>query len=120
VIELDPSRANTEQRQHAVLHIVKLVKNQLREYDVVARVDEYQVGLALVGYKLQEAQNWTETMRREVASSPVEVDGKRLAFTVSVGIAQAEPRDTWDDVIAHAHAALAVSRKSGNKVTVFA
>lgn len=120
VIELDPSRATTEQRQYAVLHVLRLIKEQLREYDVVARVDEYQLALALGGYKLQEAQNWTETMRREVASSPVDVQGKRLSFTVSVGIAQAEPRDTWDDVIAHAHAAVGVSKKSGNRVTVFA
>jgi diguanylate cyclase (GGDEF)-like protein len=120
VVELDPSRTSAEQREHAVLHVLKLIKEQLREYDVVARVDEYQIALALGGYKLQEAQNWVETMRREVASSPVDVQGKRLSFTVSIGIAQAEPRDNWDDVIAHAQAALGVSKKSGNKVTVFA
>jgi diguanylate cyclase (GGDEF)-like protein len=120
VVELDPSRTSAEQREHAVLHVLKLIKEQLREYDVVARVDEYQIALALGGYKLQEAQNWAETMRREVASSPVDVQGKRLSFTVSIGIAQAEPRDNWDDVIAHAQAALGVSKKSGNKVTVFA
>lgn len=119
-IELDPSRTTAEQREHAILHVLKLIKEQLREYDVVARVDEFQLALALGGYKLQEAQNWAETMRREVASSPVEISGKRLSFTVSVGIAQAEPRDNWDDVIAHAHAALGVSKSSGNKVTVFA
>ena len=120
MIELDPSRTNAEQREQAMLHVLKLVKNQLREYDVVARADEFQIALGLVGYKLQEAQNWTETMRREVASSPVDIQGKRLAFTVSVGIAQAEPRDAWDDVIAHAQAALEISKKTGNKVTVFA
>lgn len=120
VVELDPSRTSAEQREHAVLHVLNLIKEQLREYDVVARVDEYQIALALGGYKLQEAQNWAETMRREVASSPVDTQGKRLSFTVSVGIAQAEPRDNWDDVIAHAQAALGVSKKSGNKVMVFA
>ncbi|MEY2718745.1 MAG: hypothetical protein RLZZ273_111 [Bacteroidota bacterium] len=120
MIELDPSRTNAEQREQAMQHVLKLVKNQLREYDVVARADEFQIALGLVGYKLQEAQNWTETMRREVASSPVEIQGKRLSFTVSVGIAQAEPRDAWDDVIAHASAALEISKKTGNKVTVFA
>jgi diguanylate cyclase (GGDEF)-like protein len=120
MIELDPSRTNAEQREQAMLHVLTLVKNQLREYDVVARADEFRIALGLVGYKLQEAQNWTETMRREVASSPVDIQGKRLSFTVSVGIAQAEPRDAWDDVIAHATAALEISKKTGNKVTVFA
>lgn len=120
MLQLDPSRATPEQRMHAMLHVLRLVKDQLRDYDVVARIGEEQIALALIGYKLQEAQNWTETMRREVASTPVEIAGKRLAFTTSIGIAQAEPRDSWDDLIAHAQAAVEVSLRSGNKVTVFA
>lgn len=120
IVRLDASRTTQEQREFAILHVLKLVKEQLREYDVVSRVGPDTLGLALVGYKLQEAQNWTETMRRGVASSPVEIDGKRLSFTVSIGIAQAEPRDQWDDLIAHAEAALGISVKTGNKVTVFA
>ena len=120
MVHLDASRADQQQRMHALLHVLRLVKDQLREYDVVARFADEQIALGLIGYKLQEAQNWTETMRREVASSPVSIDGKRLSFTVSIGIAQAEPRDTWDDLIAHANAALDVSMRSGNKVTVFA
>jgi PleD family two-component response regulator len=59
-------------------------------------------------------------MRRDIASTPVDVEGKRMSFTVSIGLAQAEPRETWDDLIAHANAALEVSRRSGNRVTVFA
>ncbi len=120
MLHLDPLRASPEQRMHALLHVLRLVKDQLRDYDVVARVGEEQIALGLIGYKLQEAQNWTETMRREIASTPVDVHGKRFAFTASIGLAQAEPRDDWDDLIAHAQAALDVSLRSGNKVTVFA
>jgi diguanylate cyclase (GGDEF)-like protein len=120
MLQLDPSRASAEQRMHALLHVLRLVKEQLRDYDIVARFADEQIALGLIGYKLQEAQNWTETMRREVASTPVDINGKRLSFTTSIGLAQAEPRDTWDDLIAHANAALDVSMRSGNKVTVFA
>ncbi|MBK6291033.1 MAG: GAF domain-containing protein [Candidatus Kapabacteria bacterium] len=120
MVHLDPSRTNAEQRERALLHILRIVKNQLRDYDIVARVESDQLALGLVGYRLQEAQNWTETMRREIASTPVDIDGKRLSFTVSIGIAQSEPRDEWDDLIAHATAALDVSKRVGNKVTVFA
>lgn len=120
MVHLDPSRTNAEQRERALLHILRIVKNQLRDYDIVARVEVDQLALGLVGYRLQEAQNWTETMRREIASTPVDIDGKRLSFTVSIGIAQSEPRDEWDDLIAHATAALDVSKRVGNKVTVFA
>lgn len=120
IVHLDPSRASTEQREHAVLHILRMMKQQLREYDILARLDADHLALGLVGYKSQEAHNWTETMRRDIASTPVDVEGKRMSFTVSIGLAQAEPRETWDDLIAHANAALEVSRRSGNRVTVFA
>ncbi|MBC8124274.1 MAG: GAF domain-containing protein, partial [Candidatus Kapabacteria bacterium] len=120
MLNLDPSRTTEEQRERAILHVLRMVKGQLREYDIVARLSTDQLALGLVGYRLQEAQNWTETMRREIASTPVDIDGKRLSFTVSIGIAQSEPRDTWDDLIAHANAALDVSKRVGNKVTVFA
>lgn len=120
IVHLDPSRASAEQREHAVLHVLRMMKQQLREYDILARIDADHLALGLVGYKSQEAHNWTETMRRDIASTPVDVDGKRMSFTVSIGLAQAEPRETWDDLIAHANAALEVSRRSGNRVTVFA
>lgn len=120
IVNLDPSRASAEQREHAILHVLRMMKQQLREYDILARLDADHLALGLVGYKSQEAHNWTETMRRDIASTPVDVDGKRMSFTVSIGLAQAEPRETWDDLIAHAHAALDVSRRSGNRVTVFA
>ncbi len=119
-MSIDPSRTLPEQQEQALAHILKLVREQLRDYDIVARVGTTDVALGLIGYKLQEAQNWTESMRRTIASTPVDVDGKRVAFTVSVGVAQAEPRDAWDDLIAHAEAALDVSKRTGNKVTVFA
>ncbi len=120
IVHLDPSRASAEQREHAVLHVLRMMKQQLREYDILARIDADHLALGLVGYKSQEAHNWAETMRRDIASTPVDVDGKRMSFTVSIGLAQAEPRETWDDLIAHANAALEVSRRSGNRVTVFA
>lgn len=120
VVNLDPSRTTEEQRSRAVLHVLRLIKKQTRGYDVIARIADDALAVGLIGYRIQEAQNWTEIMRREIASSPVEIDGKRLSFTVSIGLAQAEPRDEWDDLVAHANAALDVSKRTGNKVTVFA
>jgi hypothetical protein len=36
-----------------------------------------------------------------------------------VGIAEANPEDTWDSLLTHASAALNISAKQQNKVTVF-
>lgn len=120
LIKLDPSRSPAEHREHALLGIARVVQKQIRDYDVLARFGPDEIALGLSGYKLQDAQNWTESMRREIASSPVDLAGKRVSFTVSIGIAQAETKLAWDDVLAHAMAALEVSTKAGNRVTPYA
>ena len=56
MLHLDPSRTTEEQRERAILHVLRMVKGQLREYDIIARLDIDQLALGLVGYRLQEAQ----------------------------------------------------------------
>jgi len=63
---------------------------------------------------------WTETtLRKEIASSIIDMDGKRFSVTVSIGVAESTPRDTWDVLLNNAYDVLAMSQKSTNKVTVF-
>jgi diguanylate cyclase (GGDEF)-like protein len=100
-------------------HVLDKVRQQVREYDVVARYDSDVVAVALVGYASQEAQFWTENLRRDVASSAINVDGKRLAATISVGVAESDPRENWQSVLEHATTALEISSRQQNKVTLY-
>jgi len=63
---------------------------------------------------------WTENIRGKIASSIIEVDGRRFSVTVSIGVAEATPRDSSETLFANALQVLGRSEKLTNKVTVFA
>ncbi len=123
LIRIDPARATSgtdNSVQLALLqHVLGRVRALIREYDVIGRYDDDVIAVGLVGYASQEAQFWTENLRRDVASSAVNIDGKRLAATISVGVAEASPRETWQTVLENAATALEISSRAQNKVTLF-
>jgi PleD family two-component response regulator len=99
--------------------VLSRVRTLVREYDVVGRYDHDVIAVGLVGYASQEAQFWTENLRRDVASAATTIDGRRLTATVSVGVAESSPRETWQTVLENATTALEISSRSQNKVTLF-
>ena len=110
---------SAEVQQQVMKKMIDRVREQLRDYDIVGKFSENTLIIGLVSYKSQEAQFWVEGLRRDIASSPFDVQGKRITATISVGIAESNPEDTWDSLIDHASAALDISAKQQNKVTVF-
>jgi len=63
---------------------------------------------------------WTENIRGKIASSIVDVEGRRFSVTVSIGVAEATPRDSAETLFANAQTVLARSEQQTNKVTVYA
>jgi|GEM_PF-406775 len=124
LVRIDTSRAlsdlSNEQSQHILSHVLNLVKAQLRDYDVIAHLGENLLAIGLIGYNSQQAQMWTENIRGKIASSIIEVDGRRFSVTVSIGVAEATPRDSSETLFANALQVLGRSEKLTNKVTVFA
>ncbi|NQW30926.1 MAG: GAF domain-containing protein [Ignavibacteria bacterium] len=123
VIRIDKSKiieeAPAEHFETMVLSVLNTIKNQLRDYDVVGRIGRGTVAIGLVAYKAADAQLWTDNLRRDIASNVIEIENKRFSLTVSIGIAQANPRDDWSALTKNALLVLAESEKIGNKVTVF-
>lgn len=101
-------------------HVLNLLRDGIRDYDILARVDRGTIALGLVGSTAQKTQLWMERTRREIASSVISINGRRSTVTVSIGIAEVEPSESYDVLIANARAVLARSMKQTNKVTVFA
>ncbi len=124
LVRIDQSRALTgippEQSQRILLHVFDLVKAQLRDYDVVANIGGNVLAIGLIGYKSQQAQMWTENIRGKIASSIIDVDGRRFSVTVSIGVAEATPRDSAETLFANALIVLGRSEQQTNKVTVYA
>jgi GGDEF domain-containing protein len=59
-------------------------------------------------------------MRKDIASSIMEFEGRRFSATVSMGIAEFDAAEPWDRLLDNAYQALTMSSRHGNKVTVFA
>ncbi len=123
IVRLDPSGKGGDDPQRTdrvLLHVLAKLRNELRPYDLLGRIDVDQVAVGLVGAKAQQAQIWTERMRKEIASSIIDIDGKRFSATVSIGVAEAVPTEAWDRVLDNAYHALTIAGRQGNKVVVFA
>ena len=122
LIRIDPTKSagDDEDSQHQVFaDVLDRVQKQVREYDILGRYGEDILAVGLIAYSAQEAQFWVEGIRRDVASSAIDVGGKRTTATISVGVAESNPRDTWESLLDHTVTALETSVKQQNKVTVF-
>ncbi|MES2765308.1 MAG: GAF domain-containing protein [Bacteroidota bacterium] len=115
-IEMSPD--TTEIIMH---HVLALVQKYIHPYDVIGRLDATTLGVGISGAKNQQAQMWGERIRKETASSVVDIHGKRMTVTISIGIAEALPKaDSVDTLIQNAHKVLQLSSQKTNAVTVFA
>lgn len=65
--------------------------------ELVARLGGEEFGVILQGQSLQAGQQRAESFRRNLAGTPIELDGVTLAMTVSIGIAQFNAASHGDD-----------------------
>ena len=68
-------------------HLAKLLTSTFRQVDVVARVGGEEFAVLLPSTDLQTALKIANRLRENVASQAVEVDGVKIRFTVSGGVA---------------------------------
>ncbi|MBU3741276.1 MAG: diguanylate cyclase [Candidatus Kapabacteria bacterium] len=123
LVQIDgyPSPNAAEEEHDVVLqHVLNHLRDELRTYDLVGRIDQGLVAIGLVSSRAQQAQIWAERMRREIASSILEHRGRRFSVTVSAGVAEADPQDSWETLLENTYHVLRISEEHGNKVTVFA
>jgi diguanylate cyclase (GGDEF)-like protein len=123
LVQIDghPAPSSTGDENERILHhVLARLRNELRAYDLVGRIDTGLLAIGLVSSRAQQAQIWAERMRREIASSIIELDGRRFSVTVSIGVAEADPQDSWETLLDHSYHVLRLSEETGNKVTMFA
>jgi len=109
-----------DEHAYVLRHVLDHLRDELRAYDLVGRIDNGLIAIGLVSSRDQQAQIWAERMRREIASSVIALQGRRFSVTVSIGVAEADPQDSWETLLDNAFHVLRISEEQGNKVTVFA
>jgi two-component system, cell cycle response regulator len=104
--------------------LCKLMRNALRDYDMLARYGGEEFAIVLVETTGREAQIVAEKLREQIALNTFIDKNKKYTITVSFGVAEMKPAvDTFtkNELIGFADKALFQSKENGgNSVTFYA
>ncbi len=94
--------------------LVASLRGQLREYDVLGRIDGDEFAMLLPGTLADGAMNTAERVRQNVERSCGAACGFDFPVTISAGIAvHGVDGETWDALMSAAQAALCTAKRGG-------
>lgn len=103
----------------ALQHFSGLMRAQLRSIDSCGRLGGEAFAILLPGASLEDAQRIAERLLEKLAESTLEMDGKPVVLTVSMGIAELHPADGHPDaVLQRADRALYQAKAEGRNCVV--
>jgi diguanylate cyclase (GGDEF)-like protein len=76
-----------------IVHCIHTIQASIRKSDLVGRVGGEEFALFLPGTGLNEAFRVADKIRDIIAKSKLDIDGKIVSYTVSIGVASSEPTD---------------------------
>lgn len=106
--------------------IAKVIRSQLREYDIAGRYGGEEFSILLPFTKIEEAKMVAERLRKSIEDKVINIskvnpdaDVKEIKVTISLGIYEIKPDDKEDDLLKKADKALYEAKNTGrNKVVV--
>ncbi|KIP90440.1 MULTISPECIES: diguanylate cyclase [Pseudomonas] len=104
----------------ALRHFSRILREQLRKSDLAGRVGGEEFAVVLSGAGLIQARDFACRVQHSLKDEPLNIEGKKIHLTLSVGIALLERQDTTPDtVLCRSDAALYRAKKNGrNRVEV--
>ncbi len=107
--------------------IAKVIRKQLREYDIAGRYGGEEFSILLPFTKIDEAQMVAERLRQAIENKVIDIskinpesEVKNLKITVSLGIYEIKENDKEEDLLRKADKALYEAKNTGrNKVVVY-
>jgi diguanylate cyclase (GGDEF)-like protein len=103
--------------------VARVMQASVRGNDIAARYGGEEFCLLLLDADAVRARNAAERLRAAIAATPTDYEGQRLSVTVSIGVAEYDPRrdSSGKALIDRADKALYVSKQEGrNRVSVSA
>jgi diguanylate cyclase len=94
-------------------YVAQVLRNTLREMDLLARFGGDEFAILLPDTNLGEATQAAERLRERIEGFQVPVDGLSLSLTVSLGLAEVLPSDDDETVLSRADEALYAAKESG-------
>ncbi len=100
--------------------VAGLLLGSLRQSDMAVRWGGEEFLLVLSGCDQAEAQRIAENLRQKIATMPVEVNGKHISVTISIGVSQYDGGELPDETVNRADAALYTAKNGGRNQVEFA
>ncbi|WP_199443121.1 putative bifunctional diguanylate cyclase/phosphodiesterase [Umezawaea beigongshangensis] len=125
LLDLDNFKDVNDLRGHAVgdrvmRTLASALASRLRPGQLIGRLGGDEFAVVLPGCERAEAELVADGLRDAVAALPLVSAGVAAHITVSTGMAEYGPGDTWELVLANADLALYASKGAGrNRVTVY-
>jgi len=119
LLDIDHFKKINDQYGHAegdkaLMQLVSTCKSTLRKTDVLARIGGEEFAILSPTDDAAEAMTLAERIRENIMSITVDVAAGVFSFTVSIGVANAEPgENTVTGVLARADRALYEAKRSG-------
>jgi diguanylate cyclase (GGDEF)-like protein len=76
-----------------LIHFINTIQNFLRKSDLIGRVGGEEFAIFLPNTGINDAFLIADKIRKVIGNSILEVDGKKITYTVSMGIESLEPKD---------------------------
>ena len=117
-IDLDRFKAINDALGHAVGDrcleaIGRVLRRHVRAEDLLVRYGGEEFVLVLQGAGTERAHTVAETLRRAVAEECIEIDGRRIPLTASIGVSDLRADDSAAELLARADAALYRAKHEG-------
>jgi diguanylate cyclase (GGDEF)-like protein len=76
-----------------LIHFTQTIQKSLRKSDLIGRVGGEEFAIFLPDTGNDDAFQFAEKLRKIISHSVLKVDGKVVAYTVSIGVESSEPKD---------------------------
>jgi len=99
--------------------VAKVLKERLRESDVIGRLGGEEFVIALIGCDIKSAQKVAEDIRIKIEKINLRYKGKKVNITASLGVTSYNDEKNLLDLISKADKAMYRAKKEGkNRVIV--
>lgn len=104
----------------ALVHCADVLKEALRQYDIVGRIGGEEFAIFLGNTDIHIAQVIAERIRSMLENSPLNYQGKAIVVTASIGLASRECTVSFEELYTEADEALYAAKAKGrNRVALY-